>query len=454
MTTTHPSRGDLAAFVAGRVDDTLMVGIETHLAGCEACRVAMKTIPPDGLESLIREAVNVAQEHREEVTNGEGRKSCDTSAALHDHPRYRVLGVIGAGGMGTVYRAEHRLMRRQVALKVISPKMLSRPDAVVRFRREVEAVAKLSHPNIATAFDAEQVGDSLVLVTELVEGHNLAQVVRNEGPLSIARACEYVRQAAMGLQHAHDRGIVHRDIKPSNLMLTPNGVVKILDFGLAALGEHDECGLADTPVGSTKLNGSLTDYGEAFGTPDFVAPEQRRDAHAVDARADIYSLGRTLRFLLTGDANADRRRQAEAVRLAAVIERMTEPELAGRYQTAAQVVEAMLPFLQKRTTRRRWLIAVGLTGMIGMGLLAWQWESHRPGNTVMLSSYMHFGRSTDTVVLPGRVELDTTCTIEAHVMLTTDAAKDWCVFDQWESGKEDIYYHGLEISDSLCSSSE
>lgn len=148
--------------------------------------------------------------------------------------------MIGAGGMGTVYRAEHRLMRRQVAVKVISPKLLTRPDAVTRFRREVEAVSKLSHPIIATAFDAERVGDSLVLVTELIEGHDLAQVVTRRGALPVIEACEYVRQAANGLQHAHDRGIVHRDIKPSNLMLTPSGVVRILDFGLAALGGRSD----------------------------------------------------------------------------------------------------------------------------------------------------------------------------------------------------------------------
>ncbi len=438
MTTTHPSRGDLAAFVAGRADDAQIRGIETHLAGCEACRAALKTIPPDALETLVRAAVVASGERPEDEGTDDGRPSCDVPADLQRHPRYRVLGVIGAGGMGTVYRAEHRLMRRQVAVKVISPKLLTRPDAVTRFRREVEAVSQLSHPNIATAFDAERVGDSLVLVTELIDGHDLAQVVTRRGALPVIEACEYVRQAANGLQHAHDRGIVHRDIKPSNLMLTPGGVVKILDFGLAALGEPDGAGTAETVAG---LNGSLTDFGQAFGTPGFVAPEQRRDAHAVDARADIFSLGCTLRFLLTGDANADLGKNKNLpAALVTVVGRMTKADAERRFQSAAEVMAAMSPFLHDRTTRRRWLVAVGLAGAAGVGLLLWsRREVPRDGDTEMPPSYLQFSRPTDTVAFPGRVELDATCTIEARVMLTTDDAKDWCVFNQWQSGKEDLY---------------
>ena len=442
MTTAHPNRGDLAAFVAGRADDAQIRGIETHLAGCEACRTAMKSIPPDGLETLIREAANVSQEQREDDGTDAERQSCDVPADLQRHPRYRILGVIGAGGMGTVYRAEHRLMRRQVAVKVISPKLLTRPDAVTRFRREVEAVSKLSHPNIATAFDAEQVGDALVLVTELIDGHDLAQVVTQRGALPVIEACEYARQTASGLQHAHDRGIVHRDIKPSNLMLTPNGVVRILDFGLAALGGRSDAAADLTPMlGSTQTGGSITDYGERCGTPDYMAPEQRRDAHTVDARADVYSLGRTLRFLLTGEAGGDlTARRDVPTALVAVVTRMTEPDPADRYATAAQVVEALTPFLSQRTTRRRWLGAVGLVGAAGMGLLLWwRGEFHRDGDTEVLPVYLHFSRPTDTLMLPGRVVLDAACTIEARVMLTTHTAKDGSVFCQWESGREDLY---------------
>src|SRR5262249_49917925 len=147
--------------------------------------------------------------------------------------------VRGGGGMGTVFKARHRLMERAVALKVMSPELMHRPAAVERFQREVRAAAQLSHPNIVTAYDAEQAGGSHFLVMEFIEGTSLARLVADEGPLAVARACDYVRQAALGLQHAHELGMVHRDLKPHNLMLVASpvasapGVVKILDFGLA-----------------------------------------------------------------------------------------------------------------------------------------------------------------------------------------------------------------------------
>ena len=206
---------------------------------------------------------------------------------LAEHSRYQVLEMLGAGGMGAVYKAEHRLMKRLVALKVINPSLVDRPELVERFRREVQAAARLAHPNIATAHDAEHAGALHFLVMEFIAGRDLARVVEEEGPLSIARACDYTRQAALGLQHAHERGMVHRDIKPHNLMLTTDGQVKILDFGLAHFASENA---AD----------ALTAVGSVMGTPDYIAPEQARDAHQADIRADIYSLGCSLYFLLTG----------------------------------------------------------------------------------------------------------------------------------------------------------
>jgi hypothetical protein len=240
------------------------------------------------------------------------------------------------------------------------------------------------------------------------------------------------------LQHAHDRGIVHRDIKPSNLMLTPGGVVRILDFGLAALGGVPDA--ADlTPVsGPTRTGGSITDYGERCGTPDYMAPEQGRDAHTADARADVYSLGRTLRFLLTGEAGGDlaARRDVPAA-LVAVVTRMTEPDPVNRYATAAQVEEALTPFVTERRSRRWWLLA-GVVTVVGGAAGALVWSRTRP-RPAMPPAYWHFASPTDTIMLPRRVELDRTCTLETRVMLTADDAKDWCVFCQWESGKEDLY---------------
>jgi hypothetical protein len=433
-TMPHPSLGVLTAFAEGRLTPALLSDIEGHLASCASCRATLKAIPPGGLESLVREAVAARPVSSETVVD---QASC-LPVGLGNHPRYRVTGVIGAGGMGTVYRAEHRLMKRAVAVKVIGSDWSQRPNLVARFCREIEAVAKLSHPNIATAFDAEQVGGALVLVTELIDGHDLAQEVTRRGALPVIEACDYARQTANGLQHAHERGIVHRDIKPSNLMLTPGGVVRILDFGLAALGGASDA--ADlTPVsGSTRTGGSITDYGERCGTPDYMAPEQGRDAHTADARADVYSLGRTLRFLLTGDVAGDlaARRDVPAA-LVAVVSKMTDPDPVNRYATAAQVEEALTPFVTERRSRRWWLLAVLVTVAGGSaGALIWSRTRLLPE---MPPAYWHFARPTDTVMLPRRVELDRTCTIEARVMLTTDDAKDWCVFCQWESGKEDLY---------------
>src|SRR5262249_53175019 len=154
-------------------------------------------------------------------------------AALTDHPRYRVLELLGHGGMGAVYKAEHRLMERTVALKVIKHELTNRPAVVERFRREVKAAARLDHPNIVRAHDAEHAGDTHLLVMECVDGIALARLVAGRGPLPVAVACDYVRQAALGLQHAFEHGMVHRDIKPQNLMVTASpvasapGVVKV-----------------------------------------------------------------------------------------------------------------------------------------------------------------------------------------------------------------------------------
>ena len=155
-------------------------------------------------------------------------------AELVGHPRYRIVKRLGSGGMGTVYLAEHRLMDRSVALKVIRRDLLGNEALVERFRREVRAAARLGlHPNIVAAYDAEQAADSHFLVMEFVEGVDLAHLVKRQGPLPCALACQAVKQAAEGLEHAFQRGMVHRDIKPQNLMCTPDGQVKILDFGLA-----------------------------------------------------------------------------------------------------------------------------------------------------------------------------------------------------------------------------
>ncbi len=205
--------------------------------------------------------------------------------------QYVLVDKLGEGGMGQVFKARHPVMNRVVALKVIRGECLAHPDAVNRFRREIQAAARLLHPNIVVAFDAAQAGDTHFLVMEYVEGTSLAGLLGKQGRLPVGRACDYVRQAALGLQHAHERGLVHRDVKPANLLLTADGrQVKVADLGLARLTQRPQDAAA-TP---------LTQANATMGTLDYMAPEQAVDAATADIRADVYSLGCTLSHLLTG----------------------------------------------------------------------------------------------------------------------------------------------------------
>lgn len=205
---------------------------------------------------------------------------------------YVLLERLGQGGMGTVFKARNWKYGRIVALKVIRKERLDNPEAIRRFEREVRAVAALAHPNIVHAHDADQVAGTHLLVMDYVEGTDLARLVKKNGPLPAAQACEYIRQTALGLQHAHERGLVHRDIKPGNLLVTADGaVVKILDLGLARLDQPPIDGGRSTLV---------TQEGTVVGTPDYLAPEQARQSHTADIRADLYSLGCVFYCLLTG----------------------------------------------------------------------------------------------------------------------------------------------------------
>lgn len=209
---------------------------------------------------------------------------------------YEVLERLGEGGIGVVYKARHLRLQRLVAIKLLRAERSSDALADVRFRREIQVIGQLQHPNIVSATDAGEVNGAHFLVMELLEGQDLHQLVRARGPLPIYEACGLIRQAAFGLQHAHEQGLIHRDIKPSNLMLTKQGVVKILDLGLARLNPTmDE-------LATTQELGDATVSGVIVGTIDYMAPEQFKDRHKIDGRADLYSLGCTLYFLLTGRA--------------------------------------------------------------------------------------------------------------------------------------------------------
>jgi formylglycine-generating enzyme required for sulfatase activity len=273
-------------------------------------------------------------------------------------PGYEVLGELDRGGMGVVYLGKNRLMDRLEVLKVVHKPLQDQPGMAGRFLREIRSAAQLRHPHIVTAYSALQAGDLLVFAMEYIEGENLAKVVKARGPLPVAEACSYVQQAALGLQHAHEQGMVHRDIKPGNLILARGGkepVVKILDFGLAKATPEQE-----------GTGHDRTWSGQVLGTPDYMAPEQSEDAAHADGRADVYSLGCTLYFLLAGrppfqakslfglmQAHLSQEatplnevRAAVPAALAAVVAKMLAKDPGQRYQTPAEVVQALAPYVR------------------------------------------------------------------------------------------------------------
>jgi serine/threonine protein kinase len=204
--------------------------------------------------------------------------------------KYRLLRLLGAGGMSSVYLGEHATLHSKAAVKVLPVKRVDQSSYLARFEREARQSARLNHPNIVRTFDLDTAGAVHFIAMEYIDGIDLHAKVKRDGPLPILEAAEYVRQAATGLQHAHEEGLVHRDIKPANLMLDARGTIKILDLGLALAGGDED--------------GSLTrEHDEkVLGTVDYLAPEQATDSHKADRRSDIYALGCTLYYLLVGKA--------------------------------------------------------------------------------------------------------------------------------------------------------
>ncbi|MBV8556583.1 MAG: serine/threonine protein kinase [Planctomycetaceae bacterium] len=200
---------------------------------------------------------------------------------------YVILERLGAGSMGRVFKAQHRLMGRTVALKLIAPEKATRPNAMARFHREMRLIGRLDHPNVVRAFDADQFGKTLYIVMEYVTGKSLDILLDARGPLPPAEVVDYASQAALGLGHAHSQGIVHRDIKPSNLMVSESGQVKILDLGLSAFTEVKNQASFETAAG------------HVVGTIDYMSPEQAMGCD-LDGRSDLFSLGCTMFLLMTG----------------------------------------------------------------------------------------------------------------------------------------------------------
>ncbi len=292
---------------------------------------------------------------------------------------YLIRDRLGEGGVSQVFKAWHTGKNCIVALKVIREELLSNPEVFGRFQREMHAVARLCHPNIVSSIDSDLVGQTNYFAMEYVEGTDLGKLVQLSGPLKIPLACDYIRQAALGLQHAHEHGLVHRDIKPPNLFLTGatlptagqrlpvdrsghvpavtgKSFIKILDMGLARLRE------ATAPGGENVV--ALTQEGTMMGTPDYLAPEQARNAKTADIRSDIYSLGCTFYYLITGNPpfsgnsvmqklfqhQKEEAKPIETVRsnvppgLSPILKKMMAKQPADRFQTPGEIAKALEPF--------------------------------------------------------------------------------------------------------------
>jgi serine/threonine protein kinase len=270
--------------------------------------------------------------------------------------KYKLLGMLGKGGMSTVYLAEHMLMQRRVAIKVLPRGKVNDSSYLARFRREAQAVATLDHRNIVRAYDIDNNGPDHYFVMEYVEGRDLQTTVKHDGPLDYDTAAEYIRQAAEGLQHAHDAGLIHRDVKPANLLVDARGTVKILDLGLARFTDEAAHSL-------TRLHDE-----NVLGTADYLAPEQAKDSHTAGPVADVYALGCTLYYLLTGhppfrDGSLAQRilkhqtqpppsiyeeRSDAPQALVDVCMRMMAKQPAARFQSAAEVARILGKWLTSR----------------------------------------------------------------------------------------------------------
>ena len=341
-----PDRRQLVEYLQGVLPAHAAQTLDAHVAQCTTCQAALQTLNDGG--STRRPGADPPP------ADGLPDMSAPRTPNLGQLAEYRLLEKLGQGGMGVVYRALHTELDRIVAVKVLPLGQSDNSQIAARFRREAKAVGRLDHPNIVRALDARVTDGTRILVMELVSGLDLAELVHHVGPLAVADACALIRQAAQGLDCAHRHGLVHRDIKPSNLMLSDAGLVKMLDLGLARFRE-------DTAQGDTTVDG------QALGTPDYMAPEQVSDSHSADIRADLYSLGCTLYFLLTGGPpfggpdyrtafdkmTAHVHQPSPSVQdlrndvpnaLASVLNRLMAKAPEDRYATPADVVDALEPF--------------------------------------------------------------------------------------------------------------
>lgn len=369
-----PAPDDVVALVFGTLPDGRLAAVSQHVDSCDTCRSTAERLesetdallaelrrasPGDpyvdeaGWSTAVRMAEGLIEGDTEsnatEATRivgaaGARDRQPDGTVPEIDLGQYRLLRKLGEGGMGAVYEAVHLPLDKLVAIKVLPPNRTRDQQAVSRFQRETRAAGRLAHPNIVAALDGGTLNDTQYLVMELVAGEDLGTIGHRLGKLRVSDACELVRQAATGLQHAHDNGLVHRDIKPSNLMLSRDGApdtrLKILDMGLALLNEqHAE------PDG-------LTGTGQVMGTIDYMAPEQANDTHGVDGRADVYSLGATLYRLLGGRAPLAGEESGILNRLSALATRDPDPINSLRPEVPQPLADLIHRMLAKSPVER------------------------------------------------------------------------------------------------------
>lgn len=324
-----PEIDELHRFANGRLDDQAFERIADHVAECETCVATLERASSQAMVPFVGEL---------RAGYGVGDAAGEVGPGM-PFGKYRLERLLGTGGMGQVWRARHEMLGRDYALKIMSPAVLSAPGAVTRFQREIAALGKLDDPHVVRATYADEVDGRHYLVMELIDGPDLTTLLTGVGPLAPADACEIARQAAAGLAAAHRLGLVHRDIKPSNLLLGRDGVVRIVDFGLARFAAGDAS--------------ELTRAGQTPGTPLYMAPEQLRGERP-DIRADLYSLGLTLYRLLRGGSGAVILRADERLSppLVAVLERLLAAEPAGRYDSPDELASALAPLADGADLRR------------------------------------------------------------------------------------------------------
>ncbi|MEL6108462.1 MAG: serine/threonine-protein kinase, partial [Planctomycetota bacterium] len=391
-----PSVDELTDFAAGRLKHDDAERLSTHAENCARCGETIDAIgaeddtlladlqheePTDPVldEPELRvglEKVSRPRKIDETLDDVSGETEIEAAAPRAetriDGPaqqlgNYRFLSKLGEGGMGAVYKAVHISLDKVVALKVLSPGRLSDRNAIKRFQQEMKAIGRVQHPNVVIAHDAGEVDGQYFLVMEYVDGTDVSKLTTERGDdlgrLPMALAADIVRQAAIGIQHAHDQGLIHRDIKPSNLILDTSGVVKVLDLGLARVDE--------TLGGSGRVNSpnkhELTHSGSTMGTIGYMSPEQAMDSSKVNRSTDVYSLGATLFKLLAGtlpfpseqydtvgkmvvaiatgtpDSLSEKRRDLPT-ELVQIVERTLAKDPKRRIQSAAELAKHLAPF--------------------------------------------------------------------------------------------------------------